>query len=121
MPPAVSAADAFLYQTCAPMLVPSFRVESSCVQPPGWAAVMFVPPFHVTCAISRSPSFTLAGTARPMLAAVAAGPIVPAPTLYDAGSMTYGVASLLSSKPSSSDHLPALRPMSQCRPRGEMS
>jgi hypothetical protein len=39
----------------------------------------------------------LAGRVSAMLAAAAVGPVVPAPTLYDAGSMTYGVASLLSS------------------------
>src|SRR6476660_8660679 len=102
-PPVVSATVAFLYQTCAPMFVAWLRVASSCVHVPGTACVvvMFDPPFQVTCAMSRSPSLMLAGRASAMLAAAAVGPTVPAPTLKEAGSMTYGVASLLSSNASS--------------------
>src|SRR5947207_14368329 len=83
------------------MFVPSFRVWSSWVQPPGCAAVTFVPPFQVTVAISRSPSLTLAGTARAMFAPAAVGPVVPEPTLNDAGSITWVVGSPLPSNASS--------------------
>ena len=98
-PPEVSAAVAMRYQICAPTVVPSFWVESSCVQvpPAGGVIVTFDPPSQLTCAMRTSLTFTPAGTASCRPAPAAVGPTVPAPTSNDAGSMMYGVGSFESS------------------------
>src|SRR6266511_3543165 len=79
MPPLVSAALAFLYQSDVPRLVPLFWVVRICVQPPGCEVVVVEPAPQATWAIRRSPSLTPAGTLSAMLPAAAVGPVVPDP------------------------------------------